>query len=96
MIAHCTIGCSPLLTKHCNLFLQLPPLFAKLLEDIDEFGFSESCINVFSQNFICPFCVGDPPMCPDRCTELVFGCISPVNQPIAQLDTSLRFVQCKT
>jgi len=33
-------------------------------------------------------------MCPGRCAEIVTGCVSPLNQAIVQLDTSINLVLC--
>jgi len=78
-----------------NVYLQLPSIFDELLANIKQFRFSETCIDVLTSNFLCPMCVNQPLMCPGRCNEIVTGCLSPLNQVVAQLDASLRLIFCK-
>jgi len=84
-----------MITVDNYLLLQLPSQFDKLLASIKSFRFSETCLEVFTTNLLCPFCVNQPWMCPGRCSEVVVGCISPLNQAVVQLDTSIRLVLCK-
>ena len=74
---------------------QLPPIFDELLANFKEFRFSKTCVDVLTSNFLCPMCVNQPLMCPGRCSEIVIGCLSPLNQAVVQLDTSLRLIFCK-
>ncbi|XP_065903024.1 uncharacterized protein [Dysidea avara] len=71
---------------------QLPPIFDELLANFKEFRFSKTCVDVLTSNFLCPMCVNQPLMCPGRCSEIVIGCLSPLNQAVVQLDTSLRLI----
>ena len=74
--------------------LQLPPIFDKLLQNFIKFRFSDTCLDVFTSNYLCPVCRNQPFMCPGRCAEIVTGCVSPLNQAIVQLDTSINLVLC--
>ncbi|XP_065903018.1 uncharacterized protein [Dysidea avara] len=78
------------ISRAVGLIQRLPNLFHRLLASVRSFAFSETCLDVFSANFLCPLCSGQPLMCPGRCVEIVAGCISPLNQAVSQLDTSLR------
>ena len=74
---------------------QLPPRYDRLLKIASKFKFSNTCLDVFSTNYLCPLCRNQPFMCPGRCAEVVTGCVSPLNQAIVQLDTSLKMILCK-
>ena len=74
--------------------LQLPPIFDNLLQDVLKFRFSDTCLDVFTSNYLCPVCRNQPFMCPGRCAEIVTGCVSPLHQSIVQLDTSTRLILC--
>ena len=77
------------------LILQLPSLFDRMLNRIEGFRFSSTCVDVFLSNLLCPNCHAQPFMCPGRCTEVFIGCVSPLSQPIAQLQTYFRLILCK-
>ena len=79
-----------------SLFLQLPSLFERMLNSIESFRFSRTCADVFLSNVLCINCHAQPQMCPGRCTEVFIGCVSPLSQSIAQLQTSFRLILCKT
>ena len=79
-----------------SLFLQLPPQFERMLNNIENFRFSPTCVDVFLSNVLCINCHAQPQMCPGRCTEVFIGCVSPLSQSIAQLQTSFRLILCKT
>ena len=74
---------------------QLPSRFDKLLQTVSKFQFSDTCLDVFSTNYLCPLCRDQPLMCPGRCAEVVTGCVSPLHQSIVQLDASLKMILCK-
>ena len=88
------IAISYMYSKCCSLFLQLPPIFDELLQDFIKFRFSDTCLDVFTANYLCPVCRNQPFMCPGRCSEIVTGCVSPLHQSVAQLDTSIRLILC--
>jgi len=67
-----------------------------MLDNIDDFSFSRTCIDVFVSNFLCPICRAQPLMCPGRCSEVFIGCVSPLKHTIDQLDISFRLILCKT
>ena len=73
----------------------MPPQVDKMIADAKTFKFSETCLNIFVKSMLCPFCVDQPWMCPGRCSEIVVGCLSPLNQAVVQLDTSIRLILCK-
>lgn len=75
---------------------QLPKILDKMLEKVSEFQFSDTCADVFLMNYLCPLCQNQPYMCPGRCSEIVTGCTSPLNQAIIQADVSLQLTLCKT
>ena len=77
------------------IILQLPSLFERMLNRIERFTFSSTCVDVFLSNVLCFNCQAQPFMCPGRCTEVFIGCVSPLSQPIAQLQTSFRLILCK-
>ena len=77
------------------LIFQLPLLFERMLNNIEDFTFSRTCVDVFLSNVLCPNCHAQPFMCPGRCTEVFIGCVSPLSRPIAQLQTSFRLILCK-
>ena len=66
-----------------------------MLTTIDDFTFSDTCLDVFLSNYICPTCHAQPPMCPGRCIEITLGCVAPLSQSISQLQTSIRLMICK-
>ena len=74
---------------------QLPQRFDRLLATLSKFQFSDTCLDVFLTNYLCPLCRNQPLMCPGRCAEVVAGCVSPLNQAIVQLDASLKMILCK-
>ena len=78
-----------------NIKFQLPPRFDKLLQTVSKFKFSDTCLDVFTTNYLCPLCRDQPLMCPGRCAEVVTGCVSPLHQSTVQLDASLKMILCK-
>lgn len=75
-----------------GMIRQLPPLFDELLQKAVAFRFSDTCLDIFTSNYLCPICHNQPFMCPGRCTEIVTGCISPLHQAIVQLDISIKLI----
>ena len=90
------VPCTDYSIIYYSLFLQLPPLFERMLNNIESFRFSRTCVDVFLSNVLCINCHAQPRMCPGRCTEVFIGCVSPLSQSIAQLQTSFRLILCKT
>ena len=80
---------------YIHIHFQLPPRFDRLLTTLSKFQFSNTCLDVFSTNYLCPLCRNQPLMCPGRCAEVVAGCVSPLNQAVVQLDASLKMILCK-
>ena len=67
-----------------------------MLDDISKFKLSNTCLDVFLMNYLCPLCRNQPLMCPGRCTEIITGCVSPLNQVLVQADVSLKLTLCKS
>ena len=76
--------------------MQILSLFDRMINNIENFRFSPTCVDVFLSNVLCINCHAQPQMCPERCTEVFIGCVSPLSQSIAQLQTSFRLILCKT
>ena len=76
--------------------MQILSLFDRMINNIENFRFSPTCVDVFLSNVLCINCHAQPQMCPGRCTEVFIGCVSPLSQSIAQLQTSFRLILCKT
>ena len=67
-----------------------------MVNNVKTFQLSETCLDVFLTNYLCPLCHNQPLMCPERCNETVIGCVSPLNQAIIQLEVSLKLSLCKS
>ena len=67
-----------------------------VLTALENFNASYTCTNVWTQQYGCPRCAGQTPLlCQGRCNEVLIGCMSSLQQMIAQLNVLLDFARGK-
>ena len=66
----------------------------RILTELQNFNFSSTCTNVWTQQYACPLCAGQTtPLCKGRCNEILIGCLSSLQQVIVQLNVLLDFAR---
>ena len=46
-----------------------------MVNNVKKFQLSETYLDVFLTNYLCPLCDNQSLMCPERCNETVIGCV---------------------
>ena len=65
-----------------------------ILTTLENFDFSSTCTNIWTQLYACPLCAGQAtPLCEGRCDEVLIGCMSSLQQVIVQLNMLVDFVR---